>query len=274
MAVAYLLGMSANLTWFARGWISFLGSALLAADWLLQVCGFLLLAVGFAVIAFSLFGMRDAREPRLRRGALIIAGGYGVILVGGALSLLYYYRSPDPAWLQSSMILQVAAHLPALVAALLVASAFGRPRAAPGMHAAARNRRLGWASIAFGVEFALLLLSRLVADSSVWARDAAYIAALAAAVVAAAGFFGAARAYRLASPSSLSRREGVFAIAATLFLLYRVLELTYLRDLASWLWRLESVALAVAALCAAIGFAVSRRSLLGRDCPRLVTGDD
>jgi hypothetical protein len=103
--------------------------------------------------------------------------------------------------------------------------------------------------------------------------EVAYLAALAAAVVAAIGFFGAARAYRLPSPSPLLRREGVLAIAAMLFFLYQVLELTYLRDRASWLWQLESVALAVAALCVAIGFAVSRRSLLGRDRPSLIAGD-
>jgi hypothetical protein len=46
-----------------------------------------------------------------------------------------------------------------------------------------------------------------------------------------------------------------------------------LRDLASWFWRLGGVALALAALCAAIGFAVSRRSLLGRERQPLITGD-
>ena len=146
------------------------------------------------------------------------------------------------------------------------------------MEAAARNRRLGWASVGFGIEFALLLLSGLVPGSPIWATldrwDAAYLAAVAASVVAAVGFFSAARAYRLPSPSALPRREGVLAIAAMLFLLYRLLNLAYLMDAASWLWRLEEVALAVAALLAAIGFIVSRRSLLGRDSPSLTAGDD
>ena len=273
MAVAYPLGVAADITFLASGRISFLGSALSEAGWLLQVCGRTLLVAGFAVIAVAFFGGGEARGPRLRLGALVLAGGYGVVFVGEALSIFSYY----PANFQSSAAIQVAAYLSASAAFLLVATGFGRPRAIPSRETAVRNRRLGWASIAFGVEFALLLLSRHVPGSPIPATlgrwEVAYLAALAAAVVAAIGFFGAARAYRLPSPSPLLRREGVLAIAAMLFFLYQVLELTYLRDRASWLWQLESVALAVAALCVAIGFAVSRRSLLGRDRPSLIAGD-
>jgi hypothetical protein len=267
LAVAYLLGVAADVSNLAFDRISFLGSALSEAGWLLQVCGRALLVAGFAVMAVAFIGKGDVRVPRLRLGALVLASGYAVILVGGVLSLFSYH----PANFQSSMVIQVAAYLPASAAFLLVATAFGRLRAVPGTETAARNRRLGWASIGFGVEFALLLLSRLVPGSSLSATfdrwDAAYVAALAAAVVAAVGVFGAAHAYRLPSPSSLAHREGVLAIAATLFLLYRVLGLTNLMEIGTWLWRLEAVAFAVAALCAVIGFALSRRSLLGRDRP-------
>jgi len=272
MAAAYLLGASANVTWYTRGWISFLGNSLLAADWVLQVCGFLLLVVGFAVIAFAFLSGNDVRDTGLRRGALVVAGGYGVIFIGGALSLFYYSRSPHPGWSQSSTTVQVVAYLAALAGALLAASAFDRPQTLTGVIASARNRRLGWASVAFGIEFALLLLSRLVTDSPGWTWDTAYIPAVIAAVVVAVGFFGAARAYRPASHGALARREGIFAVAATLFLLFRVLELTYIRDLASWLSRLESIFFVVAALCATFGFAVSRRSLLGRDSPSATSG--
>jgi len=45
-----------------------------------------------------------------------------------------------------------------------------------------------------------------------------------------------------------------------------------MRDLASWLSRLESIFFVVAALCATVGFVVSRRSLLGRDSPSATSG--
>jgi hypothetical protein len=286
MAVAHLFAVAADIHFIALDRIVFSGSALSEVSWLLQVCGWAALpVVGFAVMAIALIGRRDAREPRLRCGALALAGGYGLMMVGWVLFLLFHYRDPDPlvrGQFTSGIVIQVVAYLAALVAAMLVATASGELRSASAVKAAARNQRLGWAGIGFGVEFTLLLLSGFVTAPVVldgWNVDFAdgasfaTIAALAAAVVAAVGFFGAARAYRLPSPDPMLRREGVLAIAATLYLLYRALDLIGLMDLGSWLWKLESIALALAALCAAAGFVVSRRSLLDRDDPLLVTDD-
>ena len=339
MATAQLLGVAANISFYARDQFAFLGSALAEADWLLQVCGSrVLLVVGFAVIAVGFLGGGDARGPRLRRGALVLAGGFGLMMVGAVLDHFLVSGPFVPEGLHSSTVMLVVAYLSALVAAVLVATAFGGPWSASAMEAAARNRHLGWASVAFGIGYILLLLSGFVTvpvsedNVTVDVADAvslAAIAAIAAAVVAAVGFFGAARFYLRPSSSSLSgdeapapgrdryardkdtrsansratnatedaascraahprdrgsilrqapsplrRREGVLAIAAMLFLLYRALDLVDLRYRASWLWRLELVALVVAALCAAVGFLVSRRSFLGRDDPSFVIGDD
>ena len=237
MAVGYLLSVSAIITLLVRNGIDSAGGALVLAGQVLQVSGVALLALGFAVIAAALFSGVDARDSWLRRGALFLAGGYGLGLVSGVLSLLYVYRSPD-APLQAGTILQVAEYLPLAIAALLIASAFARPRHTRETYAPARNQCLGWAGIAFGIEFALTL-SRFIADSPGWSWIAAELAAVVAMGVAAAGFFGAARALRLASPGALPRRDAALAVAATLFLLYRVLELTHVgipAFAASWLW--------------------------------------
>ena len=300
LVVSQLLGLSGTLTFFAIDWSGFfLADPLVAGSYVLGVCSLLLQVSGFAAIGVALFDRREARGPRLRLGALVLAGGYGSILVSRAITLFLGYRSTNdsllhlPAWLQASMILQCAAYLPALVAALLVARAFGRPRTLPGMEAAARNRWLGRASIGFGVEFALLLLSRHLGwpiwdmQNLVDTGSAAYALAVAAAVVAAIGFFGAANAYRLPLPRALPRREGFLATAAGLMVLHQVLYLIYLAPFragypsepllevaSSRLEELQVVAVVVAALCAVLGFLLSRRSLLGRGQPASITGDD
>jgi hypothetical protein len=274
MAIGYLLSASANITVAARSQFDFLGSALLEASWPLRVCALLLLAFGLAVMAVAFLGEVGTRDSKLRRGALIIAGGYGLTLVGGALFLVYRYRAPDSVPLQGRAILQLAAYLPALVAALLAASAFAGPRSIPGMQAVARNRLLGWASIGFGLQFALLLFSHLATNSLGWTWASADLAALAAAGVAAAGFFSAGRAYRLPSPGLRSRREGLLVMAAILFLLYRVLDLTHVGTVATRLWQLDSIVLAVAALLVVVGLAVSYRSLVNPDRPSLVTDNN
>jgi hypothetical protein len=266
MTVGYLLSVSAMITVSVRNGIDSAGGALVLAGEILLVCGVALLALGFAVIAAAFFSSVDARDTRLRRGTLILAGGYALGLVSGVLSLLSVYRSPDVP-LQAGTILYVAAYLPLTVAALLVASAFAGPRHIRETYASARNRRLGWAGIAFGVDFALTL-SRFVASSPGWTWIAAQLAAVVAMGVAAAGFFRAARGLRLGSPGALPRRDGALAVAATLFLLYRVLELSHVgipAMAASWLWGLDSVALTLAALLAAAGMVGSRKARASRD---------
>lgn len=289
MAVGYLLGLAADLTYLILDRITFLGSTLLEAGWLLEVGGPALRGVGFAFIAAAFLGAVDARRTRFRCGALLLAGGYGLMVVYGVLVTLHPYHTPDLSPFEgflSGMVLQVVASLSALVAALLVASAFRKPGDTLTAEAATRNRRLGWASAGFGLELTLLLLSGLVTIPKVIPTNTGSIivdltqesftaiAAIAAAAIAAAGFFGAARAYRLASSDPLPRREGALAVAATLYLVYRVVDLADLRDVASWPWRLEVVAFAVAALCAVVGFVVSRRSFLTHDHPLLNAGDD
>ncbi|MBN1629784.1 MAG: hypothetical protein JW990_08470 [Thermoleophilia bacterium] len=273
MAVGYLLGLAADLTYPLLGRpITFSGSTLLGAGWLFLVCGPVLRGVGFAFIAAAFLGRVDARRARFRCGALLLAGGYGLMIVYVVLVTLYYYRNPDLPQLDGflmGMVMQVVAFLSASVGALLVASAFRGPVDSPAMEAAARNRRLGCASVAFGLMPALLLLADLVTIPTVsgnvtvdaaGGESLAGLAAIAAAIVAAVGFFGAARAHRLFLPDALPRREGVLAIAATLYLAYQAVDLADLRDFASWPSRLAVVAFAGAVLCAVIGFVVSRRS--------------
>ena len=285
MAAGYLLGLAADITYLVLDRIIFIGSTLFGGGWLFEMGGPALRGVGFAFIATALVGGVDARRIRLRCGALLLAGGYGLMVAYGVLVTLAPYRSQDLSLFDrflGGMVMQAAAYLSALIAALLVASAFRRPAGLPAAEAAVRNRRLGWASVCFGLELTLLLLSEVVTvpfvvdgdtvDFSVGMPTTA-IAAIAAAAIAAAGFFGAARGYRLNVSDPLPRREGVLAVAATLYLVYRALDLANLGNVASWTWQLEIVAFAVAAFCAAIGLVVSRRSFLTREDP-LFSGDN
>ncbi|MBN1320508.1 MAG: hypothetical protein JXA87_06680 [Thermoleophilia bacterium] len=284
MAAGYLLGLAADITYLALDRIIFLGSILFAGGWLFEVGGPVLRGIGFAFIAAAFLGTIEARRARFRCGGLLLAGGYGLMVAYVVLVTLSPYRSPDLYPLEgflSGMIMQVVAYLSALVAALLVASVFRKPADVSTTEDAARNRRLGWASVGFGLELTLLLLSGLVSVPFVVdggtvdlaGMPATAIVAIAAAAIAAAGFFGAARGYRFRVSDPVPRREGVLAVAATLYLVYRGLDLVDLRDVASWLWRLELAAFAVAAFCAATGFIISRRSFLISQNP-LFSGDN
>lgn len=169
MAVAYLFGVAAGITYAALGRVAFLGSGLLETGWGLQVCGPALLVAAFAGMAVALFNGGDVRRPRLRRSLLVLAVGYGIMLVGSVLIVLPYHRGPEPSVggrLAGSTIMQTAAYLAAAVGALLAASALAGPRVLGPEDAAFRNRRLGWASVAIGVEFALLFSSTLAEPST------------------------------------------------------------------------------------------------------------
>jgi len=280
LAVAYLLAAAANIETYvdnlAREPAGLFDNAYYAASLWVTVSLYLLLVAAFVVIAVAFFSGGAARGPRLGCGALILAGGFGLMMPAAVLACFFFSDPFVPEGLLSAMIMRVVAGLSALIAALLVATTFGRPRFASALGAMARNRRLGWASIGVGVAFVLLLLSGFITvpvGEDGWSVDLAdavslaAIAAIAAALVATIGFFGAARSYLVPASRTMARREGVLAIAATLFLLYRLLDLIDLRHQASWLWRSESVALTVAALCVAAGFVVSRRSFSGHNDP-------
>lgn len=55
----------------------------------------------------------------------------------------------------------------------------------------------------------------------------------------------------------------VAALVAAVFLLYRVLELAHIRDVASWLWQIGLVAFTLAAASVAAGLLVSLRPPAG-----------
>ena len=278
-AVAFFLGLIAHLGNLVLDRITFLGSALMGASWLFTVGGLVLHGVGFAWIAAAFLGKGDIRRIRLGRGALFLAGGYGLLAVSGLLMHVSQHRLLDlplPDGFVIGVAMEVVAYLAALVAALLVVSAFQKPGDAMTIEAAARNRRLGWASVAFGVQFVLLILSDVVTAPIIFdngfvdlvgGESLVDLAAIAAAVVAAVGFFGAERGYRLGSSDPLPRREGMLATAAALYLVYRAVDLANLRGFASWPWRLAVVAFAVAALFAVVGFVASRRSFVDVEDP-------
>jgi hypothetical protein len=274
MAFGYLLSAAGNISVSAGGRFDF-GSTLVAAAWALQLCGVLLLASGFAVAATAFSRGAKDRDSRLGQGALTISGGYGLAFLGRVLSLLYllYYQSPaDQVQVQASTILLMAAYLPATAAASLAGRAFSGSRRMPGRGTATRDRRLGWASIGFAVYFAVVF-AHFVIISPGWTWTAAEFVALAAMGVAAAGFLAGARGGRRSSADPVADRDRILSVAAMLFLLYQLLNLTHAGSAASWLWRLASVALFIAAVFAAAGLMASRRALLRRGQPFSVAGD-
>jgi hypothetical protein len=280
-AARYLLvtlNVAASLSWS-----HFFAVPRFAAMNVLLLVGSLVRVAGFVLVAVVFLADSSARARRVSFGAWVIAGGYFAIFAALALSTVSSFSDPElplPGRISGQLVMRSLAPLAAAVAFVLVASAFApKNRVATSEEASVRNQRLGWASIGFGVGFGLSVLSDLVAGFE-WSDFTADALLLVAAVVAATGFFKAARADQYPGTGPLARREGFLAIAAVALALSgalailreMILPLGFTLSYADWRsaalgWAnvLGSLCLMVAGLCAARGFALSRRSLLGRD---------
>jgi hypothetical protein len=272
------LNVASSLSWS----YSFANPRLTAAS-LLMLLGGLLRAAGFVLVAIGFLAGGSARAKRIKSGAWVIACGYLGVFAAASLSTVRALSDPEfplPGWTSGRLVMQSLSSLAVTVAFVLVASAFApKDRGETIREAHARNQRLGWASVGLGVGFGLLVASDLLADfeMSALAADALL---LVAAVVAARGFFVAAGADQYPAIGPLARREGFLAIAAIALALSGalavlreiILPLGLTLSYADWRsaalgWTnvLGSLCLMVAGLSAARGFALSRRSLLGRD---------
>jgi hypothetical protein len=236
------------------------------------IVGVVAQAVAFALFAAAFLGASKVRDAQLRRGAFVLAGAYGLGTLNALLYAAFSLSSPEVGLPQTLTILMWVADLPALVAALLAASALAPAGDRPSATATDHNGRLGWAGAAMGVQFALYL-PRHFGGAPGWTWGAAYLAAFAAVVIATAGFFAAARAHRLGLPKAHARRDSALAVAAIMYLVYRILELTHVATSATWLYGLASGALTLAALSAVAGLIAWRRTVDNHGHGTVLAGD-
>ena len=271
MALGYLLSAWSTASIIAgNGFGS--GSGLVDAGTIILILSVLVQGAAFAVFAAAFLGAPKVRDARLRRGAFVLAGAYGLGILNALLYAAYSLSSPEVGLPQTLTILMWVADLPALVAVSLAASAFAPAGDKPGATATDRNRRLGWAGAAMGVQFALYL-PRYLGGAPGWTWGATYLAAFAAVVIATAGFFAAARAHRLGLPEAQARRDSALAVAAIMYLVYRTLELTHVAISVFWLYGLASGALTLAALSAVAGLIASRRTVDNHGHRTVLAGD-
>jgi MFS family permease len=288
LAVGYLLNTSDAA--YTGSW-SFPLSLVLASH-VLSPVGLVARAVGFILVTVAFLAVRSRRDGRLTRASRVIAGGFCASSLGWALYLLALIRFTWSSQESFSVGFwtgqgaQLAFYLLAAAAALLVASAFAREN-----NGARRNRLLAWASVTMGAGFGSILLYDLVVFWG-WFSDAgaqgatrlgADLFSILAAVVAALGFFAAAKPRESPSSGLLARRERVLAYAASSLVISYLLEATsnliFMNQVGraaaslgdhsvftSYLLNaLVSLAFMVASLLALVGFIVSSRSLVKRD---------
>jgi hypothetical protein len=280
-AVRYLLGALGVAS--SLDWSHLFAAPRFAAISVLLLLGSLVRAAGFVLVAVAFVADRSGHARRVSFGAWVIAGGYFAIFAALALSTVDIFSNaelPLSGRLAVQSIMNCPPSLAAAVGFVLVASAFApKNRVATSGVANARNQRLGWASIGLGVGFGLSTLSDLVAGFE-WSGFTADALLLVAAVVAATGFFKAARADQYPGTGPLARREGFLGIAAVALALSgavavlreMILPLGFTLSYGDWRsaalgWTnvLSSLCLMVAGLCAARGFQLSRRSLRSHD---------
>jgi hypothetical protein len=237
----------------------------------------LLSVVGFVHLGLALRGTGSSRARLWKRGAVILAVGWGVRLVGGIVGLGFWSAHDGlagSAVVLSGQVLGVTWMIWRVAAVVLLTSLFSRT--SRGMNDGQRNQRLGWLSVGLAVVYGLsLLLSDVLYGGREPSGLGAGILLVVAAVIAARSFFGKVRAYLEGSTPLLARSEMLLAIAAAAMLLsYAVSAIwsspfRFLADNAGdggpnaelYVEGVRGIVGLVAPLCAFIGFWISARSL-------------
>ena len=237
----------------------------------------LLSVVGFVHLGLALRGTGSSRARLWKRGAVILAVGWGARLVGGIVGLGFWTADDGlagSAVVLSGQVLGLIWMIWRVAAVVLLASLFSR--ISRGMNAGQRNQRLGWLGVGLAVVYGLsLLLSDVLYGGREPSGLAAGILLVVAAVIVARAFLGKIRAYQEGSTPLLARSEMLLAIAAAAMLLsyavsaIRSSPFRFLADNAGeggpsaelYVEEVRGIVALAAPLCAFIGFWISARSL-------------
>lgn len=297
-ALALVIGslLAALLFAFAPNWGATLSEWQAAWSSILLLVASLAETAGAMTIVVAYIGKRGNRDSRVGVGALMLSGAscaFAVMLVPAFTAMSHLLQ---PSRSIASLSLSVVGYLLLGARFYLVASAVRHaPRGGAREDAQERNRRLARACVFLAVSFALFVVAYLVTGSSHFvsgdpltaldtgslARDVLLVAA---AAVAALGFFASSRSYSSESDDGPRRKEAFLSLAGLLVfvggLAAVVGEISTLRSITVAVpWRenvflymqiLRDAGLLIAGLFATLGFALSRWSL-GRNA-RLNTG--
>jgi hypothetical protein len=246
------------------------------ASYGLRLVAYLALTVGLSILAVAILTPRR-RERRWRAGAFVLAAGYAGLFFSDLIAMVLVLRSDallgySPAAVTASLIILLAVNLWSVAAAVIVAPLF-RTASPARLDGSQSNVRLAWAMFGFVVVFAAAMVNEIVTGHRFWDSSAlsgsnnvgligtvAGILLFVAAAIAAVAFRVAARSRGNEESDALRQREARLALAALCLLVSSIL--------------FFEVALALAALLAFVGFAVSRRSLSGATDVRLLKSSD
>ena len=262
------------------------GGPVLVPGHALQTFAWLAFTVGFALVAGAFLRRSRARASGLKNGLYALAAGFVLITAASAVPPFSRFgQALASAGYLSARLLILAGYLSWVAAALVAASAFTQPPLSSHRLPRARQHRLGQAGVTFAIGAGLQAASQVVSGWSAWTglgavsfpRVAGLFAdalLLGAGTIAGVAFFAAARSDRWPEVQALGRRErGLGVGAAMLFpacALQAAATVWVVRLFPGTGWTgaayygltwLSGLALAVAPLAAAAGFALSARSL-------------